>query len=205
MDRLTGDGFMDPESPGFDSFVLPGLQLSPDGRWLVNRHHERGLLLIDLVTGQERRLPVWARVIAWSPDSRFLAYAPGEGAPGRALEECAVCLYDLAQDDHISLVPRAAAHEDGVSDVWIMRWSPDGERLAYGCCFDPREPYEGVSDGRIEIVTIATRRTGRGRADQRQRGRRRRIYLLDRSGGVITSWENQELCADPARARPLSP
>ena len=190
---------MNPESPGFDAFVLPGLQLSPDGRWLVNRHHERGLLLIDLVTGQERRLPVWARVIAWSPDSRFLAYAPGEGAPGRALEECAVCLYDLAQDDHISLVPHAAAHDDGVNDVWTMSWSPDGERLAYGCCFTPREPYEGVSDGRVVIVAIASGERGMAGPISASVGGGVEYICWTETDEIITSWGNQEICADPAR------
>jgi Tol biopolymer transport system component len=200
LDRLTSDGFMDPEGPGFASFTLPGLRLSPDGRWLVNRHNEQGLLLVDLATGQERLLRVWARTIAWSPDSRFLAYAPGEGAPGRAIEECAVCLYDLAQDDHISLVPHATAHDDGVNNVLTMSWSPDGERLAYGCCFTPREPYEGVSDGRIEIVTITTgEREQAGPLSASVAGGMEHICWVE-AGSVITSWENQELCADPARA-----
>jgi Tol biopolymer transport system component len=199
LDRLAGNGFMNPESPGFDAFVLPGLQLSPEGRWLVNRHHELGLRLVDLLTGQQRLLRVWARTTAWSPDSRYLAYGVAEGAPGRD-PECAVCLYDPVQDEHITLVPHAAAHEDGAKDIWTMSWSPDGDRLAYGCCFDPREPYEGVSDGRIEIVTIATgEREQAGPIGASVGGGVAYICWTD-AGGVMTSWENHELCADPARA-----
>ncbi len=201
VDRLTGDGFMDPEDPGFETFVLPGLQLSPDGRWLVNRHHKRGLILVDLATRQERLLRVWARAVAWSPDSRFLAYAPGDGAPGRP-PDCAVCLYDLAQDDHINLVPRASTEGDGVNQVWTMTWSPNGDRLAYGCCFTPREPYDGVSDGRLEIITIASGLREAVGPIGASVGGGVEYICWTAPGEVITSWGNWELCSDPAQTAP---
>jgi len=198
LDRLTGGDFMDPDSPGFDPFVLPSLQISPDGRWLVNPRHERGLMLVDLVTGQERLLRISARVIAWSPDSRYLAYGIADGASG-PVRECAVCLYDPLQDEHIVLASRNAETGDGVNQVWTMSWSPDGERLAYGCCFTPREPYEGVSDGRIEIVTITTGERVQAGPLSASVGGGVEYICWTETDEIITSWGNQEICADPAR------
>jgi hypothetical protein len=198
LDRLTGDGFMNPESPNFDPFVLMGLQLSPDGRWLVNPRHDRGLMLVDLVTGQERLLRISARVIVWSPDSRYLAYGIADGASG-PVRECAVCLYDPLQDEHIVLASRSAENGDGVNQVWTMSWSPDGERLAYGCCFTPRGPDEIGSDGRIEIVTIASGEREPAGPISASVGGGVEYICWTETDEIITSWGNQEICADPAR------
>jgi len=155
-------------------------------------------MLVDLVTGQERLLRISARVIAWSPDSRYLAYGIADGASG-PVRECAVCLYDPLQDEHIVLASRNAENDDGVNQVWTMSWSPDGERLAYGCCFAPREPYEGVSDGRIEIVTITTGEREQAGPLSASVGGGVEYICWTETDEIITSWGNQEICADPAR------
>ncbi len=151
LDQLTSDDFLGwlnaPE------FGLHTTLLSPDGRWIAHpRHRAGGLRLVDLGTRQERIIPITVSALAWSPDSRWLAFAPADD-PTRRSPECGLCLYDLAADTHLTLIPRTDDLE--VGSIRILVWSPDGAKLAYGCCFTPREPYEGISDGRIETVAIA--------------------------------------------------
>jgi len=137
-----------------EGFGIASLRLSPDGRWLANPvHQDNKLHILDLGTGQERVLPVSSTALAWSPDSRTLAYAPVQNFPTSPSPDCALCLYDLATDAHTSLIPNS---DPSLESIHNLIWSADGLQLAYGCCFVPREPYEGVSDGRIETIHIST-------------------------------------------------
>jgi WD40 repeat protein len=146
LDQLTSDEFLDwLDAPEFGLHTTP---ISPDGRWIA--HPRNGLRLVDIGTRQERAFPLTVSALAWSPDSRWLAYAPADD-PTRRLPDCSLCLYDLATDTHLTLIPRTDLE---TGSIRTLVWSPDGAKLAYGCCFTPREPYEGVSDGRIETVTI---------------------------------------------------
>ena len=137
-----------------EGFGIASLRLSPDGRWLANPvHQDNKLHILDLGTGQERVLPVSSTALAWSPDSLTLAYAPARTFPASVKPDCALCLYDLATDAHTSLIPNS---DPSLESIGNLIWSADGLQLAYGCCFVPREPYEGVSDGRIETIHIST-------------------------------------------------
>lgn len=152
IDQLGSDDFL-----GFgdaDGLGLASLRLSPDGRWLVNpANQDNKLHILDVGTGQERALPVSVTALAWSPDSRTLAYAPARTYPTSAKPDCALCLYDLATGTHTSLIPNSDA---AFESIYELVWSPSSQKLAYGCCFVPREPYEGISDGRLETIQVAT-------------------------------------------------
>lgn len=152
LEQLGNDDFLSWGEA--DGFGLASLRLSPDGRWLANPiHQDNKLHILDLGTGQERVLPVNGSELAWSPDSRTLAYAPVRNFPTSPPPGCALCLYDLATDTHTNLIPNSDPSLDSIRN---LVWSADGSKLAYGCCFVPREPYEGISDGRIETIHIGT-------------------------------------------------
>ena len=152
LDQLADDKFL-----GFgeiEGLGLYSLRLSPDGRWLANpTHQDNKLHILDVGTRQERILPVSVTALAWAPDSLTLAYAPARTFPASAKPDCALCLYDLVTDTHTSLIPNS---DPAFETISTLVWSADGANLAYTCCFIPREPYEGINDGRLEIIHIAT-------------------------------------------------
>jgi dipeptidyl aminopeptidase/acylaminoacyl peptidase len=112
--------------------------LSPDGTrvLLANEHAVTSeLLLVDLTTGRQRRIgigsPVGTRLLAWSPDGRYVAYsAAPPGASGGADDQLAsevhrngtLRLLDLATGESLEVPsikgPNAAA------------FAPDGARVA---------------------------------------------------------------------------
>ena len=147
MEQLTSDDFLGwDDEPGIR--VMP--RLSPDGRWIAYAPDRGGLIITDLGTRREHALPVsWVYDLAWSPDSRFLAYA-GPMAP---MGECAICLYDVVAEESTTLVERL---NGDIARVFHLVWSPDGTRLAYACCFVERQPADGSYDGQIQVVTVAT-------------------------------------------------
>ena len=152
LTKLGSDDFLSwGEAEGFG---IASLRLSPDGRWLANPvHQDNKLHILDLGTGQERVLPVSSTELAWSPDSRTLAYAPVRNFPTSPSPNCTLCLYDLASDTYTSLIPNS---DPSLESIHHLIWSADGLQLAYACCFVPREPYEGISDGRIETIHLGT-------------------------------------------------
>ncbi len=151
LDQLGSDDFLGWGEA--DGFGLASLRLSPDGRWLANpAHQDNKLHILDIGTREERILPVSVTALAWSPDSRTLAYTPARTFPASPKPDCTLCLYDLASDTHTSLIPNSDPAFESISN---LVWSADGSKLAYGCCFVPREPYAGISDGRIETIHVA--------------------------------------------------
>ncbi|MCB0000040.1 MAG: hypothetical protein KDE56_29955, partial [Anaerolineales bacterium] len=152
LDQLGSDDFL--SWGDAEGFGIASLRLSPDGRWLANPiHQENKLHILDLGTRQEYVLPVTVRALAWAPDSRTLAYAPIRTYPTSSPPDCALCLYDLATGTHASLIPSS---DPSFESIRSLVWSADGLKLAYGCCFVPREADEGMIYGRIETIHIAT-------------------------------------------------
>jgi len=95
---------------------------SPDGRFIAHTNKEQELWLLDVASGNDRRIAQseeWADIVdlAWSPDSRYLAYvAP---APNLLTQ---VWLYDRQTG------ARTAVTGDRW-DSYSPAWSPDGKWL----------------------------------------------------------------------------
>ena len=95
---------------------------SPDGRWLAHWNKDQELYLLDLKSGENRRIAVceeWDDFhdISWSPDSRWLTFA----RPARDLL-LQILLYDTKSG---STTPLTSDRWDSSSPVW----SPDGKWL----------------------------------------------------------------------------
>jgi Tol biopolymer transport system component len=93
---------------------------SPDGKHAVIKGRYRPLLLIDIGTLNTHRLldkGDETPPIAWTADSRYLAFAPSL-LPGE------LHVYDLEQKT-ASVVTR-----DAPSWITALSWSPDGQRIA---------------------------------------------------------------------------
>jgi len=88
---------------------------SPDGRRIAFAGLE-GLVLVDVLTGQQRLLDRTARIEAvpdWSPDGRRLLFTYGSA------------LVTSAPDGSGRRIVR------GARDTLLAAWSPDGSRIAY--------------------------------------------------------------------------
>lgn len=112
----------------------PQLFISPNGRWIAFTQTGREIRLID-ITNMElpRKVPLkeGAMIFVWSPDSTIIAYSQPSGN----------YLYDV-NSNRVSFLN----DNQGVNHVW----SPDGRYLAYGCCFEESEPYDGGNLGQIQ-------------------------------------------------------
>lgn len=152
LDALTGSNFLgwdrDEDTPDFRN-TFP--QLSADGRWIAQLHDEDTTLLFDIGTRRQIELPVGVWEVAWSPDNRTLAYVPIDEAD-------AIYLYDVVTGAE-TLLTQAQGGE--FNRVFNLLWSPDGSQLAFTCCFTPRDPYEGISDGSAFVVDVATQQRER--------------------------------------------
>ena len=138
VEQLTTGGFLgwDREEADFRD-LRP--HLSPDGRYAAQFTSPDTTRIVDLATGNELTIP-FAWEVAWSPDSRLLAFA-NQG---------------IKAIDVVSSVSRNLVTLPGEALVSNMVWSPDGTKLAYDCCFTEREPYDGYSDGEIRVIDLAT-------------------------------------------------
>lgn len=133
VEQLTMNSFMgwDQEEPDFRD-VRP--HLSPNGRYAAQFTSPNSTRIIDLGTGVEISIPA-AEAMAWSPDSRMLAFG------GQGLK-----IVDVVTNEITSL-----SNQDR---IYNLAWSPDGTQLAYDCCFVERSPYDGFSDGTIRIIDL---------------------------------------------------
>jgi hypothetical protein len=174
--QVTPGGFlnwgMDDELGNwYQAYLHRPLQAAPDGRHLIHSRTGRDLLLFrwDRLDVPEALPPPGAPRAAWSPDSRYLAYAPDAGLPAH---QAGLYLYDLESGAAQSLLSAAEA-----SDVAEIVWSPDGRFLAFACCYAPAEAGENgtavqqglirrleVATGALETVAETTRSVGGGTA-----------------------------------------
>ncbi len=121
--------------------------LSPDGRWVAGLKDldERQLCIWKVSTGEERCNGESARVadasIAWSPDSRRVAFSQNVhqlDSDVFVLDVRSNSLTNLTEDDVDDLKAAATASEFVIYDQWPA-WSPDGTELAFIRILDPRD------------------------------------------------------------------
>ncbi len=147
-ERISSDQFLGRDTDEVD-YRDTQPKLSPNGRFVAQLFDYKSTRLLDLGTGNEIILPgMWE--FDWSPDSRFLAYVP----TSRQSSNQPIIVYDVHRGQNITLVEQIRGQDDIV--FFNLVWSPDGTHLAYACCFDSTEPYDGSSTGEIQKVTVAT-------------------------------------------------
>jgi tricorn protease len=121
--KLPANGVGDPAQMTKDGKVLRfDGQPSPDGKWLASTNKDQELWLLDVASGQHKRIAVseeWDEIrdLAWSPDSRWLAYI--RPAPNLLTQ---VMLYDTKSG---STTPVTNERWDSYSPAF----SPDGKWL----------------------------------------------------------------------------
>ncbi len=122
-------------------------KLSPDGRWVAGLKDldERQLCVWRVSTGEERCNEESVRVadasIAWSPDSRQVAFSQN----GHQLDSDIFVLdvrnnslTNLTEDDVDDLKAANTASQFVIYDQWPA-WSPDGSELAFIRILNPRD------------------------------------------------------------------
>lgn len=128
---------------------------SPDGKWIAYRDNNEDLWVLETATGRQRKISALREGIgdmAWSPDSRWLAYT------AVALNTFAqIQLYDAQSDKTVPVT------SDRVNS-FTPAWSPDGTFLYFlsdrdlqslvGAPWGPRQP-EPYFDRSIEIFHVA--------------------------------------------------
>ncbi len=113
---------------------------SPDGKWLIFSPTGHDLTLINLPENKQINLPKPGAFMAvWSPDSRFVAYAPNHQE---------LFIYDIENAQAISLFQTESPN------IVNIVWSPDSQFVGFGCCFVANA--DGVSTGQIKRVEIVT-------------------------------------------------
>jgi len=127
-------------------------QVSPDGQWIVLSQRDLTLILVNAPEHTQTRLPgPGALNVAWSPDSRYLAYVPQSQT-----DSVVLYLYDIqrGQADRLFNVERTTGL--GIHNVV---WSPDNRFIAFDCCFaaPPSGVYTGTLVGEIRSIEISTR------------------------------------------------
>ena len=122
--RLPSDGIGEPKQWTSDGKVLrfDGVP-SPDGRWIVTNDHDQELWLFNTETNRSSRIASsssWGYGgIAWSPDSRWIAYAmPGGNTVFR------IFLYDVSKG-------KTTAVTTDRYDSSSPSWSPDGRWIYF--------------------------------------------------------------------------
>ncbi|MFI5910336.1 WD40 repeat domain-containing protein [Dactylosporangium sp. NPDC051541] len=115
----------------------PGL-LSPDGTWvLLGRAAGPApeLLLVDLTTGRERSVPLGAwlevRLLAWSPDGRYVAYSAAPDGPAYGGESTVG--YDVLQRGTLRLLDVTTGRSTEFPSMGrpsAAAFAPDSARMA---------------------------------------------------------------------------
>lgn len=126
-------------------------RVSPDGRRIAFSPDGDTLLVVDTHEPTGTPLAIaGSAVFAWSPDSHRLAYSMHEGG----VERAQLMVYDFVTGAAIPLPANLTA------DISALAWSPDGSRIAFGCCFEEdlsdTGEYLGTLTGQLKTVVLAT-------------------------------------------------
>jgi TolB protein len=114
---------------------------SPDGTQIAfTRWREpRGVWLVDVATGEERRVFDWseARWPSWSPDGQEILFSRQHGGRQEEVERCfwGFC-FDIPARPHWKLgivgTEGSGFHEPPGADISLAPdWSPDGRQVVY--------------------------------------------------------------------------
>jgi Tol biopolymer transport system component len=119
--------------------------VSPNGRFIAFTLTGRNMVIVDVANpASPRTLSSGSTLMAWSPDSRYLAYG----------YNYALHLYDTITDH--SRVITAVSGRGPQS----FTWSSDGRYIGFVCCFTPPEgEYEGIEYGHLRQYDMETGRT----------------------------------------------
>jgi len=122
--RLPADGFGDRQQLTDDGKILRfnGFP-SPDGRWIVYNDHNQELWLLEIGTGESKKIAFaplwWFDNPHWSPDSRYFLY--GMQAANSFNQ---IYLYSLEGDESVPITNDSYESING-------RWSPDGDWIYF--------------------------------------------------------------------------
>lgn len=122
---------------------MPLPYISPNGRYIALTQTGGNLVIIDLADPTTPHiLSSGSTLMAWSPDSRYLAYGRGS-----------LYLYDTTTRRSQPLT------ESLPTGVHNITWSPDGRIIGFACCFaEPEgEAYQGIEFGDILQFDLQTR------------------------------------------------
>ncbi len=138
-------------------------KLSPDGRWIagISDLDERQLCVWQVRTGEERCNAASSRVaeasIAWSPDSKFVAWSQNGHELDSdifVLDVLNDSLTNYTDDEVDDLKAAGTASRFVIYDRWPV-WSDDGAEIAFVRILDPRSDLgqRQISVSRIVLDT----------------------------------------------------
>jgi hypothetical protein len=122
-------------------------QISPDGRWITLSRTGRDLWLVNVNEHSQTKLSdAGAPQVAWSTDSRYIAYVPET----------------VSNEDvvHITHIPSGQSHshysfpKSNWSFVTGLVWSSDSRALALACCFTATQSSASVLTGDIKRIDL---------------------------------------------------
>ncbi len=157
VERLTEDGLLNwgvTKSPDWQMAVAyRPPQVSPDGRWISLSRTGRDLVLVNVETKKWEQIPeLGAPLVAWSPDSRYMAYQGHEAFLMLRRQNDDLYVYDLQEQEASLLV---SYDKDACCTIASLVWSPEGTQIGYGCCFETDEA-TGISTGLIQQLEFST-------------------------------------------------
>jgi Tol biopolymer transport system component len=126
--KIKEDGETQPEFVTHAGYAAQGGVFSPDGLWMAytrtSKERRQGLYLVDLKTGQEKRVTdkISGVGMSFSPDSRFLVFSALERFDTYSFYSD-LFLYDVQKDKVRTLAHGARAKDPS--------FSPDGKKITY--------------------------------------------------------------------------